>query len=349
LIPSAVDETEKNFVQLDRLFVGGTNLTKQDADYQIIKWQMRLINLLKNQSKKKPSFEDLEALQEEFTALDGPKTDLREKDVLEKLISPCREWLENYHALLRHSTENLERLHNSLEKDKGRMNVEDNETSEKAVIDAIDEVIARYNEYQAHKIRASEFEKLLAKAEKISVQFSNEVKFINDEITRTEKFRKSINISPKHLTVELLLNCISENDTYILHVPEMLELYRVLQAYKYFEIRFNDVLERIQGNAIYYSITDGPKGEKYKKVTIEEIQKLLKDAQQLPLYLDQKIAPINDSIQKIKTFRTTIQERLKACHSAQDYSALKAEALKTGVYLPEVDDLKRRVTLPYDL
>lgn len=345
LNPAGIEETEKNLAQMEKLFSGDQTLSKSETAYRTMKWQLRIVNLLKSSGKKKPSLEEVEVLLEEYPSLDAAKHELKEKDVLEKLSSSCREWLDHYHGLLKKSSENLEKLNSSLEKGKNKMNIEDHSGSEKSVTEAIDEVIRRYHEYQTHKIKASDFDALITKADKFPVQFINEIKFMTEEKDRTEKFRKSINFDQKHLTYDRLMAYISENDSYILNVPEMTELYKLLQLYKHFEVKFLDILTRLKGNSLYYSITDGPRGDKYKKVTLDDITKLLRDAQQIPLNLDSMMAPITECLFRIKSFRNNFGDRVKACHSIQDLTNLKSEGLKIGVSLPEIDDLKRRVSL----
>ena len=179
--------------------------------------------------------------------------------------------------------------------------------------------------------------------------FTQELKFILDEKEKTEEFRNIITqINSPQLTPEMLQKIIIDNDSYVLHVPEMKELYELLRQFKIFNTKYLYLTSRIDANIKFYSQVSKEnlkKNEKPMKITIDDVKRTLQEAKLIPLNLSMYILPLQERLNETLKFQNKLNSFLHKPLDTQELQALKHEAFKLGLFIPEIETIKDKVRI----
>ena len=128
----------------------------------------------------------------------------------------------------------------------------------------------------------------------------------------------------------------------------MKNLYELMRQFKIFNTKYLYLTSRIDANIKYYSQVSKEnlkKQEKPIKITMDDVKRALQEAKQIPLNLSMYIHPLQERLNEVLKFQTKLNSFLHKPLDTQELQALKHEAFKLGVYIPEVDVIKDKVII----
>lgn len=122
----------------------------------------------------------------------------------------------------------------------------------------------------------------------------------------------------------------------------MNKVYELYRVFKHFNVKYQDIIARIENNARYYSLPEDKRGEKYKKVTIEEISEVLAQGKSIPLDLNKHLEPLSERFLLITKFQQNFRKLSLNNLNTQQLQALKQEAQSIGIHFNEIDQIKTK-------